>query len=315
MKKLIYFAITIITLGLTTSCTSDDNTMEKGNTTNPDTSELTTKVLEQKIDNYTISIYSNVKEFYAPSTTPIIVELTDNNDPSNKNFTDASINVLMHMTMSNGHAMSHSAPIQQLKPIKGSTNKFEGEIMFSMAGMEIDQNYWEITLEAKNKEQAIKVDFKTTVKEGKFFDRKDINSIVNSDRKTLETFSINSQNHFVALHHFNNIIVGKNDIAVSIYRNENMGMNFPEVDNLIVSIDPRMPDMGNHGVLGGAITLQYNANTKQYEGQLPLSMTGYWFLNLVIKDQNNNIIAGQVVGKDDQGKETVNGDKFLDLVF
>jgi len=316
MKKLIYFALTIISLGLTTSCTSDDNAMDKGTTTNPDTSELKTKVLEQKVDNYNIVIYSNVKEFYAPSTTPILVEFTDVDNPNNKDFSDAAMSILMHMTMQNGEKMSHSAPMLQLTPVKGSTNKFQGEIMFSMAGMDLEKNYWEITLNAKNKETKIATKVKTTVKNGIFYDRSNIESIKGSDRKTLETFNVDGVKHFAAFHLSNKYKVGNNDIAISLYKKgDNMGMTFPEVDNLIVTIDPRMPDMANHGVLEGIITLKYNTNTKQYEGKLPLSMTGYWFLNLVIKNSAGEIIAGQPVGKDSDGKETVNGDKFLDLIF
>ncbi|MFD0699966.1 hypothetical protein [Myroides pelagicus] len=311
MKKLIYFALTIITLGLTTSCTSDDNAMDKGPTTNPDTSEVTTKVLEQKTGNYTVTIYSNVKEFYAPSTTPIIVEFKDDNDPSNKDFKEVAMNIMMHMP---NH--SHSAPMVQLTPVANSTNKFYGEIMFIMAGTNLDNNYWEIELKAKNKDTQINTKLKTLARGGKFYDRENIVSIQGSDRRTLETFNVNGVKHFAALHHTDKFIVGKNDITVSLYKKgDDMGMTFPEVDNLIVTIDPRMPDMGNHGVLEGIITLEYNANTKQHEGKLPLSMTGYWFLNLVIKDQAGEIIAGQPVKEDANGNQTINGDKFLDLLF
>ncbi|UVD80510.1 hypothetical protein NWE55_04360 [Myroides albus] len=315
MKKFIYFALTVFALGLATSCTSDDNSISNDDTTNPTKTDLTIKVLEQKNDHYNIAIYSNVNEFYAPSTTPIIVEITDATDANNKVFTDVSMNIMMHMTMPNGHKKSHSAPISQLKPIAGSSNKFEGEIMFSMAGMDIEKNFWEIEIKAKNKDKNIETKLPTTVRNGQFFDRNDINSIKGSDRKTLETFNIDSEKHFAALHHVSKFIVGKNNIAVSIYKREDNGMRFPEVGELQVSIDPRMPDMANHGVLDGVIKLNYNSTTKQYEGKLPLSMTGYWFLNLVIKDQAGNILAGQPVGLDADGKETVNGDKFFDLVF
>ncbi|MCC9041559.1 hypothetical protein LNQ81_02355 [Myroides sp. M-43] len=315
MKKIIYFALTILSLGLTTSCTSDDNAMDKGPSVNPGVTKPTIKVLEAKENNFQFTVYSNVKEFYAPSTTPIVVEINDLSDASNKSFTNTSMTITMYMTMENGHKMSHSAPISQLKPVAGTTNKFEGEIMFSMAGMEPGANYWEIKVESTNKNNKINTTFKTTVRGGKFYDRQDINTIVNSDRKTLETFSLNAVKHYTALHPMYDPKTGLNNIAVSIYRNEKMGNEFPEVENLIVTIDPRMPDMGNHGVKEGIISLNYNATTKQYEGKLPFSMSGYWFLNLVIKNQAGEIIAGQNVSKDAYGKETVNGDKFFDIVF
>lgn len=315
MKKIIYFALTILSLGLTTSCTSDDNAMDKGPSVNPGVTKPTIKVLEAKENNFQFIVYSNVKELYAPSTTPIVVEINDLNDATNKTFTNTSMTLTMSMTMENGHKMSHSAPISQLKPIAGTANKFEGEIMFSMPGMELGVDYWEIKVTTTNKDKKIETALITTVRGGKFYDRQDLNTIVNSDRKTLETFNINAVKHYAALHPMYEPKTGLNNIAVSIYRNEKMATEFPEVDNLIVTIDPRMPDMGNHGVAEGIITLKYNASTKQYEGKLPFSMTGYWFLNLVIKNQAGEIVAGQLVGKDSFGKETVNGDKFFDVVF
>ncbi|MDR2224078.1 MAG: FixH family protein [Flavobacteriaceae bacterium] len=310
MKKFIYFALSIILLGLTTSCTSDDNAMDKGYTTDSSTTKPTIKVIETKVENFQFILYSNVKAFYAPSNNPVVVEIKDLNDPTNTTFINTKMNVVMHMP-----TMTHSAPMTQLQPQKNVPNKFDGELMFTMSGTNLENNYWEVIIDSENKGKKLQTSFKLSVRDGKFYDRQDINTIVNSDRKTLETFNVNSQKHYAALHPIFNPKTGNNEVAVTIYRNEKMATEFPIVENLIVSIDPRMPDMGNHGVMEGVIELSYNATTKQYEGTLPLSMTGYWFLNLVIKNQSGEIVAGQPVAKDPYGKYTVNGDKFFDILF
>lgn len=324
MKKILYFAFTAIAIAFTTtSCSSDDNSMGKGPATKP-IEVITDPITTQTEGDYSFKVFTNTKDFYAPSTAPIKIEITDNKDETNKVFTNTKMTITMHMTMENGHPMSHSAPITQLRPIAGTTNKFEGEIMFSMAGMELDKNYWTITVESENNGNKIKTDINTTVRQGNFFTIKDINSIKGSDRKTLETININGQKHFIAFHQMSDIIVGKNKMQVSIFRSEKMGTEFPIVENLSIEIDPRMPDMASHGVGQILKPLQYNSNIGMYDGTVVFNMTGYWFINLVVKDEAGNIVAGKPVftptkdnpNPDDTKNPTpIIGDKFLDLIF
>ncbi len=324
MKKILYFAFTAIAIAFTTtSCSSDDNSMGKGPATKP-IEVITDPITTQTEGDYSFKVFTNTKDFYAPSTAPIVIEITDNNDETNKVFTETKMSITMHMTMENGHSMSHSAPITQLRPVAGTTNKFEGEIMFSMAGMELDKNYWTITVETENNGNKIKTDINTTVRQGNFFTIKDINSIKVSDRKTLETFNINGQKHFIAFHQMPNVIVGKNKMQVSVFKSEKMGMEFPIVENLSIEIDPRMPDMASHGVGQILKPLQYNSNIGMYDGTIVFNMSGYWFINLVVKDETGEIVAGKPVftptkenpnPKDLNDKTPIVGDKFLDLIF
>ncbi|MEK6451367.1 MULTISPECIES: hypothetical protein [unclassified Myroides] len=319
MKKILYFAFTAIAIAFTTtSCSSDDNSMLKGPTTRP-VEIITDPIKTQTEGDYSIKVFTNTKEFYAPSTAPIIIEITDNKDETNKVFTNTKMAITMHMTMQDGHQMSHSAPITQLRPVAGTTNKFEGEIMFSMAGMELDKNYWTITVESENKGNKIKTDINTTVRPGNFFDRENIiNSIAKGDNKTLEMFTYNGKNHFIAFHQIPNPKVGRNKMQVSVFRSEKMGMEFPVVENLSIEIDPRMPDMANHGVSAAINPLKYNSNIGMYDGTIVFNMPGYWYINLVVKDEAGNIVAGKPVYtpvrvNKDTDITPVLGDKFLDI--
>ncbi|MDM1503565.1 hypothetical protein HX071_15355 [Myroides marinus] len=299
MKKLIYFALTIISLGLTTSCSSDDN--NSGSTENKET--ITNEVISQKEGDYTFKVYSNVKEFYAPSANPIRVEIIDNNDPTNKTFTNTKMTLMMHMP-----SKSHSAPMTQLQPLAGSSNKFLGEVMFTMAGMDLSNNYWAITIETENKGQKIKTEIKTTVRQGNFV--KGAN-YANTDRKTLQGFNYNGARYQAAMHEVKNPIVGNNPYYVTIYKSTDGGMKFPVSDEFVIDIDPRMPDMGNHGVGQVIPSLVFNTNTGKYEGKIIFNMGGYWYINLLIKDKAGNIVAGQFVPSDSQ----VNSEAFFDIML
>lgn len=301
MKKLIYFALTIISLGLTTSCTSDDNS---GPTDNVET--ITNEVLSQKEGDYTFKVYSNVKEFYAPSANPIRVEITDNNDPTNKTFTNTKMSLFMHMST---HPQGgHSAPMTQLQPVVGSTNKFLGEVMFTMPGMDLNKSYWAITIETENNGKKIKTELKTTVRQGNFV--KGAN-YANTDRKTLQGFNYNGARYQAAMHEVKNPITGNNPYYVTIYKSTEAGMKFPVSDEFVIDIDPRMPDMGNHGVGEIIPSLVFNANTGKYEGKIVFNMEGYWYINLLIKDKAGNTVAGQYVDP----KSQVNSDAFFDIIL
>lgn len=302
MKKIIYFALTILSLGLTTvACSSSDD--------NHDISEnketVANEVLSQKEGNFTFKIYSNVKEFYAPSANPVRVEISDSTDPNNKSFTNTKMSILMVMP-----TKEHSAPMTQLIPIVGSSDKFTGELMFTMAGTDLTNSYWKITIETENKGQKIKTVIKTLVRQGKFIEG--IN-YAGTDRRTLQgfTFLDNGKKYQVAMHELKNPKVGNNPFSVSIYRSEDMGMNFPVSDEFEIYIDPRMPDMGNHGIGEVLPPLQFNAITGKYEGKIAFNMGGYWYINLLIKDKKGKVVAGQYVDP----KSTINSDAFLDIML
>lgn len=65
-----------------------------------------------------------------------------------------------------------------------------------------------------------------------------------------------------------------NDFTAALYKMENM-MTFTPVADYMISVDPRMPGMGNHSSPNNE-DLTYNSATQMYDGKLSLTMTGYW---------------------------------------
>ncbi len=62
----------------------------------------------------------------------------------------------------------------------------------------------------------------------------------------------------------------------------------------MISVDPRMPGMGNHSSPNNE-DLVYNAGTQMYDGKLSLTMTGYWKVNLMLYNENGDVLKGETV--------------------
>lgn len=296
MKKIIYFTLAVIVIGITAACSSDDNSNESTTPLIPSAKEIISKTE----GNLTFAIKNKEGKFTGDATNKVIVEITDNTDSNNKAFTNTRMRITMHMTMANGHKMSHSAPITQLKPIPGTTNFFEGELMFTMAGTEPGVNYWVLEIETQTKRQTIKTEMDLMVyPKGE------------SELKTLQKFQYDGNTYVIAMHEIENIKVGDNSFLLSVYQSDNNGTEFPYAKDFTIEIDPRMPTMANHGVGKVLPPLQYSSATEKYEGIITFNMTGYWYINLLVKNSANEIIAGQFVEADSQ----INSDLYFEVDF
>ena len=90
-----------------------------------------------------------------------------------------------------------------------------------------------------------------------------------------------------------NFQVAQNDFEMVLHKMENM-MTFPVVEDYKITMDPRMPSMGNHSSPNNQ-DLTYNAATQKYEGVLSLTMTGYWKINLKLLNENDEVLKGEEV--------------------
>ncbi|MCF6308613.1 MAG: hypothetical protein L3J09_11775, partial [Flavobacteriaceae bacterium] len=61
----------------------------------------------------------------------------------------------------------------------------------------------------------------------------------------------------------------------------------------------RMPSMGNHTSPNNE-DLTYNSASKMYDGKLSLTMTGYWKLNLILQNENNEVLKGEEVTEENE---------------
>ena len=76
-------------------------------------------------------------------------------------------------------------------------------------------------------------------------------------------------------------------------------MSFPMVEDFSFALDPRMPGMGNHSSPNNT-DLTYNVADTMYHGNLSLTMTGYWVLNLKLLNASDDILKGEDVTEDNE---------------
>jgi len=71
-------------------------------------------------------------------------------------------------------------------------------------------------------------------------------------------------------------------------------LTFNQVENYTIQLDPRMPDMDNH-TSPNNVNLIYDSTSGIYKGKLNLTMSGYWKVNLIVRDANNTILKGDSI--------------------
>lgn len=180
---------------------------------------------------------------------------------------------VMHMA-----EKTHSCPKSELLKVAAKQTVYNGYIVFQMAENETEK--WDLT-------------FNYTVNDNAY-EAVGIIDVPASTKKTVTSITgVDGVRYVLALIEPQNPEVKINDMKVGLYKMENM-MSFPVVENYKINLDPRMPSMGNHSSPNNE-DLVYNASTKMYEGKLSLTMTGYWKLNLMLRNQNNEILKGEAV--------------------
>lgn len=97
---------------------------------------------------------------------------------------------------------------------------------------------------------------------------------------------VDSASYFVSLVEPSSPEVGLNDFEVTVHKRESM-MNFPFESTLQVEIEPEMPTMG-HGSPDNVNPIHYSMG--HYKGTVNFTMTGYWKVNMTIKDANGTVL-------------------------
>ena len=96
--------------------------------------------------------------------------------------------------------------------------------------------------------------------------------------------------YFISLITPKNPEVGENDFEIIINRKASM-MDWPYEPYLTVEIDPQMPSM-NHGSPNNVNPTHIGDG--HYKGVTNFTMTGWWRINMVIKDGEGNVIKDDV---------------------
>src|SRR5690606_37240453 len=116
-------------------------------------------------------------------------------------------------------------------------------------------------------------------------------TVSQSDYQNVSSFmGVDNERYVLALMGPENPKIGINKLKVGLFKMETM-MDFPIVEDHKITLDPRMPGMGNHSSPNNT-DLTYNGADKTYEGNLSLTMTGYWVLNLKLLNSQGDLLKG-----------------------
>ncbi|SRX74535.1 hypothetical protein [Aequorivita antarctica] len=269
MKTLKYiFAILILSISFV-SCSDDDNDTP----VEVSPVEGLNKIYEFSEADHSVEIYSE-KTGLEVGYNEVSIRIKDM--ASNKYVTNAAPTWMPMMHM---ETMSHSAPHTMLSNSEEST-VYKGYIVFQMASNGTE--YWEVMLNYNLNGQAIEEAMAVSVAQPADGLNK-TQVFTGSDNTRYILAYVNPKDPKVAI----------NDLQAVLYKMETM-MSFPVVENFKITVDPRMPGMGNHTSPNNQ-DLIYNAATKIYNGKLSLTMTGYWKINLKLMNESGEVLKGEDV--------------------
>ncbi|MCB0448515.1 MAG: hypothetical protein KDC97_00205 [Confluentibacter sp.] len=279
MKIKYIIPILIISL-FSVACSTDDDT---------DVNELEglTKVKELSNNTHSIELYTANGQF-STGYNAISIRIKDN--VSNTYIENASLTWTPVMQMP---TMQHSCPKSTVAKVSGKTTVYEGYIIYQMANL--DGSGWSLSVNYTVNGVSYDATGTIVVKQAA---KQNVTSFMGSDNKR----------YIIALLEPKMPKIGNNKMVVGLYKMENM-MSFPVVENYTITLDPRMPSMENHSSPNNT-DLTYKADDTMYHGNLSLTMTGYWVLNLKLLNAQNEVLKGENITL-----ETVKSSLYLELEF
>ncbi|GGH44901.1 hypothetical protein GCM10011364_17980 [Mangrovimonas yunxiaonensis] len=253
------------------ACSSDNN--DDDYTPTPNDVENLTLVSEISNDNHTIEIYTKTGMLYTGHNN---ISLRVKNNATNAYFSHVTFDSwmpVMQMT-----EMSHACPKTDISKIENTNALYGMQAVFQMTNP--DASGWSFT-------------FNYTINNEAYTAQNTV-EIWQNDHQNVTTFmGSDGSKYILALIQPENPKIGINNMVVGLYTMESM-MSFPKVANYSLTLDPRMPGMGNHSSPNNT-ALTYNTSTTLYNGDLSLTMTGYWKLNLKLLDSEGTILKGEDV--------------------
>ena len=265
MKLLKYIFPILFTVAFI-SCNEDDDVTEISETEN------LKMVQELTNDTHIVELYT-AKGALELGYNAISIRIKDKQTQNYIETAEINWKPLMHMT-----TMSHACPYSTVEKVAGKKSLFAGYIVFQMP--ENDMEKWNLDINYKVEG----VDFTATSEI----------SVPQSTKKRVSVITgSDAKRYVIALIDPTTPEVKVNDMMVGVYTMESM-MSFPVVENLKLNLDPRMPSMGNHSSPNNQ-DLTFDSVTKMYKGKLSLTMTGYWKLNLILRNAADEILKGEAV--------------------
>jgi hypothetical protein len=269
MKTLKYiFAILFLSATFVSCSDDDENTPAEINPV-----EGLNMIYEIPATGHTVQIYSE-KQNLEVGYNEISIRIKDM--ASDKYVANAAPSWMPMMHM---ETMEHSAPHSMLTNTEEST-VYKGHVVFQMASN--DTEYWEMilnySLNGQHKEETLRVS---------------VSQPADGLTKTQVFMGTDDTRYILAYVNPKEPKVAVNDLQAVLYKMESM-MSFPMVENYKITVDPRMPGMGNHSSPNNE-DLTYTTATKMYDGKLSLTMTGYWKINLKLMNSSGETLKGEDV--------------------
>lgn len=203
--------------------------------------------------------------------------LTALDSASNQTKADATfaIKPIMTMTMAGGMTMTHSCPFEQADAAAKKNNLTPAAAVFSMPTSE--SGFWQMEVTLSNNKKAI---IPITVKQP-------------VESRLIMATATDKTTYMVALLPNPAYKIGSNDFELQISRKID-GNTYAPVNDFTVEITPEMPDMG-HGSPNN-VNPTFIANG-HYKGKVNFTMTGYWKVNLKIKNAVGSTIGENLAFK------------------
>ncbi|GGW58919.1 hypothetical protein DFQ11_101979 [Winogradskyella epiphytica] len=277
------YIVPIAFIALFSSCSSDDDNIT------PTVNEVEGLELIQIIVNgeQTIELY-NEKGLFETGYNMISLRLKDN--ITDTYIEDATLSWMPVMQMP---TMQHSCPKSNITKVLGKDTVYEGFIIYQMTNE--DGSGWSLTLNY-------------TI-DGVDYSVSETISVMQYDNQNTASFMGSDDTRYIlALIEPTDPSIAVNNMKVGLFKMENM-MTFPVVADYIITLDPRMPGMGNHSSPNNT-DLTFNNADNFYYGDLSLTMTGYWKLNLKLLDANNEVLKGEDVTDENESSSL-----YLELEF
>ncbi len=282
MKKLKYILPILFVITLFTSCSSDDDDPVIINET-----EGLTKVQEFTNATHTIEVYTKTGKFYS-GYNDISLRIKNNTDDTY--FENYTINWMPIMQMP---SMSHSCPKSGISKVENMDTLYQGYLVFQMTNE--DESGWSIKFMYNIDDTDYMAESNIAVKQTA---RQNVTTFMGSDETRYIISLVEPMNPEIAI----------NNMKATLHKMETM-MSFPVVEDYTITLDPRMPSMGNHTSPNNT-DLTFNTSENKYNGDLSLTMTGYWVLNLKLLNQNNEVLKGETITED-----TIQSTLYLEIEF
>lgn len=195
-----------------------------------------------------------------------------------KDFDITAITPVMDMVKMN---MKHSTPVGGDAVTFDNTRIAVKRTWISAVMNTSDAGSWTISYVARVLNSAARLDNAEII----------INALP-SGQAWLKSFKINNDTYYLSLVEPTSWKVGTNDIKAYVSKKSSVATT-PyglATEKYTIEIDPRMPDMGNHGSPNNTDLVPQSDGS--YLGTINLTMTGLWRIHLTVKDAQGNIVAG-----------------------